>query len=144
MVFLYGGKDKDGKEFAHSCLQAIITGYRHGTGGSIPAVEVTEKMEEKDPTAAWKLPDTIKHAVGEDTTLVGSKLLADDKTADTIVNVLNHIMKDRKNLESKKHDDENAAFFWTFGPLPIEAKKAKDPTLPIIDTHIKAKFMPMP
>ncbi len=142
MVFVYGGKDKDGKEFAGSSLQAIISGYRRGTGGSVPAVEVTEKMEEKQPSAEWKLPDTIKHAVGEDTTLVGSKLLTDDKTGDTIVNVLNKIMKDRKNLESKKHNDEDAAFFWTFGQAINEAKKAKDPMLPIIDTHIKAKFMP--
>ena len=141
MVFLYGGKDKDGKEFATACLEAVIRGYRRVNGAaSIPVQEFTAKMDEKKPSPDWKLPDTVKHAVGDDTTLVGSKLLTDDMpTAKVITNSLNDVMGDRKNLESKKRDNDGAALFWKFeSPLPIQAKQPMDPTLPLIPV---AKFM---
>ena len=134
MAFLYGGKDAAGKRFAGECLEAVIRGYRRANGSaSLPQLEVTEKMAEKKPSGDWKLPDTIKFAVGSDTTLVGNKLLSDESTTATVIHILNHVMGDRKNLESKKHDNDGAAFFWKFeSPIPMPAKEPTDPTLPLI------------
>ena len=133
MAFLYGGKDAAGKRYSGECLEAVIKGYRRVNGSaSLPQLELTEKMAEKTPSPTWKLPDTFKFAVGA-TTLVGSKLLSDDSTTSTVVHILNHVMGDRKNLESKTRDNDKAAFFWKFeSPLPIQAKQPMDPTLPLI------------
>ena len=144
MAFLYGGKETaERKEFAVSCLKAVISGYRRKNGGaSIAESEVQEKMDEElKKSPQWKLPDTFKLKVGDDTTLSGNKLLTGD-TPKLIGTILDHIMGDRKNLVSKKRNNDTAAIFWTFtGAVPIRAKEPMDPVMPIFGMQIEPRFM---
>ena len=144
MAFLYGAKDDAGKKAAGECLDAVVAGYRRASGAaSLTPAEATEKKDEDTKArATWKLADTFKFGIAE-TDLSGSALLGGvPTTTDTMIKTLNHIMKDRKNLESRKRDNDGAAFFWTFGSSrPLKAKEPMDPTLPIIDTNVERLFI---
>lgn len=144
MVFLYGEKDEAAKKVAGDCLQAVVTGYRAANEGAMKADEATEKKDEDLKNRRnWKLPDTFKYKI-EGTELGGSKLLGGDLNTDKlIVNSLNSIMKDRKNLETRKRDNDGAAFVWNFpkARVTIKAKEPMDPTLPILDPRIEPQLV---
>ena len=73
-------------------LKNVLSGYRRKNGeSSIAESEVTDKTDENlKNSSQWKLPDTFKLKIGEDTTLSGNKLLTGDpgtmKLVGTILN----------------------------------------------------------
>ena len=143
MGFLYGGKETaERKEFAVSGLTKIVSAYRAKNNGGITEEEIQEKKDEElKKSGQWKLPDTFKLKVGDDTTLSGNKLLADDATKNLIGTILNHVMGDRKNLASRKRNNDTAAVFWTFSGRPTLAKNPmSSAAMPLFGPQIASRF----
>jgi pimeloyl-ACP methyl ester carboxylesterase len=125
----YGADDETGKTNAASCLSAIHSGYRRVNG------------EATDEAIKGKLEHTLSFAINEGK-LSGNKLLLDDGlTANAIVNFLGPVMEKRRNVAARTHEVDKSAYFWTFpgSNLPVQAKLATDPSLPLIPVD---KFLP--